>query len=241
MPSAVATLEPTAVNAAITTGNPEIDKKIGGGIPMGSLTLLEGPSDSGKSVLAQQMVWGSVTSGHRVKVFTTENTSKSLIKQMDSLGLSIIDYYFLGRLGIRPLRLSRQANESINSMHGLLQAVSQEATTLVFIDSLTGLVMHTPVEETIAFFEGCKSFCNEGRTVVCTLHSAACEESTIIRIRSMCDAHLRFTIEAVGEQLVKTLEVAKIRGAQRGTGNILSFDVEPKMGMRIIPVMKAKA
>ena len=238
----VATLPETDLaRSAISTGNPEIDKKIGGGIPMGSLTLLEGPSDSGKSVVAQQMIWGSLNNGHRVKVYTTENTVKSLVKQMDSLGLDIIDYYLLGRLKVRPLRLSGQTNESINGLHALLHTISPEATTLVFIDSLTGFVMHAPVEETMAFFEGCKSFCNEGRTVVCTLHSAACEESTIVRIRSMCDSHLSLGIEAVGDKLIKTLEVSKVRGANRGTGNILSFDVEPKMGMRIIPVMKARA
>ena len=226
---------------AISTGSAEIDKKIGGGIPVGSLTLMEGPSDSGKSVLAQQMIWGSLSTGHRVKLFTTENTVKSLVRQMDSLGLDIIDYYLLGRLGVRPLRLSGHTNESINGLHALLDAISREATTLIFVDSLTGFVLHAPVEETLLFFEGCKSFCNEGRTVICTLHSAACEESTIMRIRSMCDAHLSFRTEPVGEQLVKTLEVAKVRGAASATGNIVSFDVEPKMGMRIIPVMKAKA
>jgi flagellar protein FlaH len=37
------------------------------------------------------------------------------------------------------------------------------------------------------------------------------------------------------------LEVAKVRGAEKTTGNIISFDVEPGLGMRIIPVSSAKA
>ena len=41
----------------ISTGNDELDKKIGGGIPLRSLTLVEGQPDAGKSVLTQQMVW----------------------------------------------------------------------------------------------------------------------------------------------------------------------------------------
>jgi flagellar protein FlaH len=57
----------------------------------------------------------------------------------------------------------------------------------------------------------------------------------------MCDAHLRLRVEEVGTQLVKVLEVAKVRGAAKSTGNIISFDVEPNLGMRIIPVTKAKA
>jgi flagellar protein FlaH len=45
----------------------------------------------------------------------------------------------------------------------------------------------------------------------------------------------------VGEQLIKVLQVAKIRGAEKTTGNIVSFDVEPGLGMRIVPITKAKA
>ena len=50
----------------VSTGNSEIDKKLGGGIPLGSMTLIEGESDSGKSVLNQQMIWGSLYSAFSV-------------------------------------------------------------------------------------------------------------------------------------------------------------------------------
>jgi flagellar protein FlaH len=56
----------------------------------------------------------------------------------------------------------------------------------------------------------------------------------------MCDAHLRLRIEEMGDRLMKVLEVAKVRGADKNTGNIVSFDVEPGWGMRIIPISKAK-
>jgi flagellar protein FlaH len=52
---------------------------------------------------------------------------------------------------------------------------------------------------------------------------------------------MRLRVEEVGSQLVKVLEVAKVRGADKSTGNIVSFDVEPNIGMRIIPITKAKA
>src|SRR5512137_2319787 len=84
----------------ISTGHPEIDKKLGGGIPIGSLTLIEGQSDAGKSVLCQQMIWGSLSGGYKVLLFTTENSVKSLLSQMESLGLGILDYVLLGRVKI---------------------------------------------------------------------------------------------------------------------------------------------
>jgi archaellum biogenesis ATPase FlaH len=37
------------------------------------------------------------------------------------------------------------------------------------------------------------------------------------------------------------LEVAKVRCADNSTGNFVSFDDEQNIGMRIIPIAKAKA
>jgi flagellar protein FlaH len=49
---------------------------------------------------------------------------------------------------------------------------------------------------------------------------------------------LQLRTEEVGKKLVKTLEVTKVRGADKSTGNIVSFEVEPGWGMRIIPINK---
>ncbi|MGD9143546.1 MAG: ATPase domain-containing protein, partial [Dehalococcoidia bacterium] len=44
----------------IVTGVPEVDEKLGGGIPLGSLCLVEGHSDAGKSVLCQHLTNGTL-------------------------------------------------------------------------------------------------------------------------------------------------------------------------------------
>ncbi|HEX77526.1 MAG TPA: AAA family ATPase [Dehalococcoidia bacterium] len=228
--------------AVISTGNSEIDKKMGGGIPLGSLTIIEGQSGAGKSVLSQQMVWGSLNDKFRTLFYTTENTVRSLIKQMESLSLDISDQLLLDWLRIYPIQATRARLTASEVFRILLRSIQRhEPFKLVVIDSLTTFVTHTSVEETISFFEECKNLCNQGKTIIATAHSYAFQESTLIRIRSLCDAHLRLRIEEVGDQLVKVLEVAKVRGADKSTGNIISFDVEPGIGMRIIPVSKAKA
>ena len=91
----------------ISTGNSEIDKKMGGGIPAGSLILIEGQSDSGKSVLTQQFIWGSLYDEFNVVLYTTENTVKSFTRQMTSLILDITDFMLLGKLKIFEIKASR--------------------------------------------------------------------------------------------------------------------------------------
>ncbi|MGD9118423.1 MAG: ATPase domain-containing protein [Dehalococcoidia bacterium] len=224
----------------ISTGHGEIDKKVGGGIPVGSLTLIEGQSDAGKSVFAQQMIWGSLRSQHKVLVFTTENSVKSLNTQMESLGLDITDALLLGWLRIYPVETSRM--EVTGAFDFILQAIEHYKNyNMVVVDSLTPVIAHTSVGAIIGYFEGCKRLCDDGKTIINIAHTYAFNEEVLARIRSACDAHFKLRIEEVADKLIKVLEVAKVRGADKNTGNVLSFEVEPGMGMRVMPISQAKA
>lgn len=226
----------------ISTGSSEIDAKMGGGIPSGSLTLVEGQSDSGKSVVVQQMIWGSLHDGATVTLYTSENTIKSFIRQMGSLSLDILDFMLLRRLKVLEVSTQRSGLEAEQIFDMLLDSMRADRTSdLIVVDSLTTFVTHTSSDATLAYFESCREICSDGRTVINVANSYAFDNAALARLRSMCDAHLSLRVEEVGDVLVKVLEVAKIRGASKTTGNIITFDVEPNMGMRIIPISKAKA
>lgn len=225
----------------VTTGNSEIDKKIGGGLPLRSLTLVEGQSDAGKSVLVQQFTWGTLHSGLRIDMYTTENTTPSLFRQMRSLALEIDDFFIVGRINVYPVPNSFTEEQSRRIFKLLLDHIARSRADVVIVDSLTAFVTHASEAETLDFFSRAKELCDDGRSLILTMHSYASTEQLLQRLRSMCDAHLRLRVEEVGTQLIKVLEVAKVRGAAKSTGNIVSFDVEPHLGMRIIPVTKAKA
>ncbi|MDY6912262.1 MAG: ATPase domain-containing protein [Chloroflexota bacterium] len=230
------------VERDITSGSPDIDRKMGGGIPAGSMTLIEGQSDAGKSVLTQQIMWGSLVEADcRVTMYTTESTIKSLMKQMDSLGLSVIDYLLLDRLRVYPMQMMKSDVDLEQALNVVSSALQREADAdLIIIDSLTAFVTHVPLESTIEFFEDCKNLCNEGQTIMVVVHGYAFNENLLVRVRSMCDAHITLTIEQMGDKLLKSMEISKVRGASHSTGNIVAFEVEPGWGMRIIPVSKAK-
>ena len=231
------------MEASISTSNSEIDKKLGGGIPIGSLTLIEGQSDAGKSVLSQHLTNGALLAGKSVGYYTLENTVKSLLTQMDSLGLDVTDYFLLDRLRIYPLQVSAKNKDSESAFSLLTRHVEclPELFEVIIVDSVTNLVTHTNETSVIDFFLACKKLCDQGRTIFLVVHSYAFDEKMLIRVRSLCDAHLKLRLEEVAERLIKVLEVSKVRNAERTTGAIISFDVEPMMGMKIIPITKAKA
>jgi flagellar protein FlaH len=226
----------------ISTGNAEFDKKIGGGIPEGSLTLIEGQSEAGKSVLTQQLVWGALQHGKRVAYYSTENTVRSFMRQMISLSLDVTDFFLMGRINVYPIRSAPSEEESRQLLRAVLDHMGtmKDRDVLAF-DSLSVFVSNVPDQETLTFFTAIKDLCDEDKTLLLTLHSYASTEPMFIRLRSICDAYLRLRVREIGQQLLKELEVAKVRGAERSTGNVIAFDVEPGIGMRIIPITKAKA
>jgi flagellar protein FlaH len=202
---------------------------------------VEGQSDAGKSVLVQQFTWGTLHSGLRIDMYTTENTTPSLFRQMRSLALEIDDFFIVGRINVYPVPNSFTEEQSRRIFKLLLDHIARSRADVVIVDSLTAFVTHASEAETLDFFSRAKELCDDGRSLILTMHSYASTEQLLQRLRSMCDAHLRLRVEEVGTQLIKVLEVAKVRGAAKSTGNIVSFDVEPHLGMRIIPVTKAKA
>ena len=225
----------------ISTGSDELDKKMGGGIPLRSLTLVEGEPDSGKSVLTQQMVWGSLKNNLRAMVFTTENTLKSLVSQMQSLNLDILDYLLLSRLRIYPIDTKKTRRSLSGGLMPLLSNSAAKGVDLAVIDAITYYVTHASFEEVLSFFEDCKTLCGKGVSILIVAHSYAFDETEMVRLGSMCDAHLRLRMETMGSKMIKILEVCKVRGANLKTGNIISFDVEPAWGIKVIPYSKARA
>ncbi|GJM42432.1 MAG: flagellar accessory protein FlaH [Ardenticatenaceae bacterium] len=222
----------------VSTGSTELDDKIGGGIPIGSLSLIEGSSHSGKSVFSQQLLWGSLRNGFTISLFTSENTVKSLIAQMQSLNIDVQTYLLLGLLRVYPIEVSQSKGEALDN---LLAAIHREGkrSDFIFVDALTPCITGAPVSAVLGYFEQCKRICSDHTTIITIVHSHAIDQDMLIRFQAVCDAHLRLRTENAGSKLVKIMEVAKIRGASKNTGNIISFEIEPGIGMRIIPISKA--
>ncbi|HOT94654.1 MAG TPA: ATPase domain-containing protein [Methanoregulaceae archaeon] len=227
----------------LSTGNNELDKKIADGIPLGSLTLIEGENDTGKSVLTQQIIWGALKSSKNVDIFTTENTTKSFIKQMESMSLDISDYFSWGYLRVFPLNIvgfewSEEQMEGI--LARLIDHIRNSRAEVIVIDSLTLFSEYAETNMILSFFTSCKNLVDHGKTILITLHTYAFEEDSLVRIRSISDAHLFMKKSLIGTKYVMVLEVQKVRGARRTTGNLVSFEVHPGYGMKVIPMSFAK-
>ena len=213
----------------ISTGSSEIDAKMGGGIPSGSLTLVEGQSDSGKSVVVQQMIWGSLHDGATVTLYTSENTVKSFIRQMASLSLDILDFMLLRRLKVLEVSTQRSGLKPEQIFEMLLNSMRADRTSdLIVVDSLTTFVTHTSSEATLAYFEECREICSDGRTVINVANSYAFDNAALARLRSMCDAlmcscHIGVCLKLLNHATQSQFVVNIVPGRQTFIGHVQGF------------------
>ena len=236
------TLNDQQLSEVISAGAEDIDRALGGGIPYRTLMLIEGQSASGKSTLAHQLVWGAMRSGERAALYTTEQTVQSFLRQMTSLGLDVRDYFLLDLLQVYPISIPPDVAAPELLFDELRRHIMrQDDCRVILVDSLTTFVSQAGGEQIQEFFNGCKSLCDQGKVVICTVHADAFDPTILTRVRSVCDAHLRLQVNRSGGQLQKTIEVAKIRGADAPTGNISGFEIDPGLGIRIVPISKARA
>ncbi len=227
---------------SIHTGNRELDKSIGGGIPYRTLMLIEGQSAAGKSTLSQQLIWGALTAGENAALYTTEQTVQSFLRQMSSLGEDVSNYFLLNHLQIFPLSIPQGSIAPAQLFRQLNEHIAQQTDCrIVVVDSLTTIISQADGGLIQEFFQACKTLCEDGKVIICTVHSNAFAEDILTRVRSICDAHIRLKVQNAGSKLFKTIEVAKIRGAEMATGTITGFEVEPGLGLRIIPISQARA
>jgi len=69
-----------------------LDKELGGGMPPGSIVLMEGDYGAGKSAISQRFSYGLCEEGHTVTFLSTELTVGSFLEQMNSLDYDMVDH-----------------------------------------------------------------------------------------------------------------------------------------------------
>jgi flagellar protein FlaH len=217
-----------------------------GGIPIPSLILVEGENDTGKSVIIQHLVWSALKQEEKVKYITTENTIRSLLDQMKNLTWDLTTSFLRGDLKILPLHIQNvKWDEDIARYFLLTLMASMKADNeakLIIIDSLSYIMTFANVKDTLSFFSEIRNFVDrQGKCVLMSIHPYVLDTNMMTRVRSICDGHITLQKKVIGGNTVRMVEVAKMRGARKSTSNIISFEVDPNFGIRVVPISQARA
>jgi len=201
----------------LSTGIPELDAVMGGGIPNGS-SLLAGPSGSGKSIMASQFIAEGLRQGEPGVVAIFEELPADFNRRATDFGLDLETPQKEGMLKviyIRPLDLS--VDETVYEVMG---AVKQNGAKRVVVDSLVGFEMALAPDFRHEFRESLYRMIGAltrlGVTVVSTVEieeSFTSMSLSNFTISFLADDILRLRYVSINGQLRKMLLVVKMRGS----------------------------
>ena len=140
--------QPPAIRGSVTSGIPELDALVGGGLDLGTSTLLLGPAGCGKTTIAMRWAVSAAERGEIASVFLFEETINTLIQRASGLGMDLLPHIASGRIQINHLDPAEMSPGEFVEL--VRHAVEKQDTRTVVIDSLNGFLQAMPGEQFLA-------------------------------------------------------------------------------------------
>jgi circadian clock protein KaiC len=201
----------------LSTGIPELDQMMGGGIHEGDSLLVAGPSGTGKSALATQFIAEGLRRGEPGIMAIFEERPEGYTQRAASLGMNLQSPQQEGKLEIlflRPLDLSVD-----ETMQEILDAIERVGARRLVIDSLVGFEMALAPGFRADFRESLYRMIGALTGAGVTILSTVEVEDTFTAmtlshyaISFLTDDIVRMRYVEIDGQLRKVLVVVKMRG-----------------------------
>ncbi len=233
------------ITIIISTGNTELDERLGGGIPFPSLVLIEGGHGTGKTLMAQQIVWGGLRAGKRVVVCTTEDTCHGYLARMNELGMSAEDYFITGQLKIfsaqmKGVKWSKHEAELLPFALKVFINLKKKEYDIFVLDSASVILKYSSPSIILGLFTEAKVLTDEKKVIIFTLHPGILDEELFTQLRALADVYFKLEEQQIGGQVLKILKVVKMRGVLECPRPMIAFQVYPSLGITVVPLALVK-
>ncbi|GAD51311.1 hypothetical protein MBEHAL_0071 [Halarchaeum acidiphilum MH1-52-1] len=236
-----------------------VSNAFGGGLPSGSLVLVEGEHGAGKSVLGQRFCYGLCETGSTATYVSQEETSASFIEQMRSLDYDPVDHLLHERLlflhadvdtfdAIDESRRDRSAAEDgprRELLTRMMNAGTMWRSDVVVLDGFDAILLSDPqfqraLEETreddviqnvLSFF---RQLLADGKTVVVTVNPESLSERALRPLRDTSGVYLRLNTKQVAGDVRREIIVKKFANMVDQVDDSISFDVQVDRGITIV-------
>lgn len=225
----------------MSLGIKDLDKAIGGGFPIPCLTSIEGDFGSGKTAVTQQIVFSALKKGLRVCVISSETTVKEYLVMMKSIKLDAYQYYINGKMDLYALHVEGgRWNQFLSSLFFKVtrnfMEMFKDKYDMFAIDSLSILAADTPPHVFLTFVTGMKNLVAGGKTIVLTFHPNFLPENSSMKLKASSDVYLRISNAKVAGVQVKVLKIVKLWGTTGDRKESVSLEVNPHLGLRVLPL-----
>jgi len=213
--------------------NDEFHKKLGGGIPTGTIALIKGEHGSGKSIVCQRIVYGLLKNNVSVSYVSTQLTTTDFIKPMVSLGYNVINYIIQEKLTFFPVYpLISELRERDDYSKKLISGKPIFEKDVVVIDSFSSLlkfdINSRAAVDLMGFF---KRIAATGKAIILTALEGELPEDVMEELESAASLLIETSLRKFGADIKNLMTIKKYNFAVQQYSKQTAFRVEPKIGL----------
>jgi flagellar protein FlaH len=229
-----------------------LNKELGGGIPKGSIVLMEGDYGAGKSAISQRMAYGLCEEGATVTFLSTELTVSGFLDQMNSLSYDVVEHLLHENMlflhadidtgGV--LSGDDEEENRMDLLTSLMEAETMWSADVVIIDTFDAVLRNDPTFESlirqneerqaaleiISFF---RDLISEGKVIVLTVDPSTVDGDAIGPFRSIADVFLELEMIEVGNDVRRQISVMRFAGMGEQVGDTIGYSVRSGTGIVI--------
>ncbi|MCU4717149.1 ATPase domain-containing protein [Halapricum hydrolyticum] len=228
-----------------------LNKELGGGIPPGSIVLIEGDYGAGKSAMSQRFTYGLCEEEHQVTMLSTELTVGSFLDQMHSLDYDMVEHmleenvlFLHADIGDSNTFSEDDEGDRKDLLKRLMDAEVMWESDVIIIDTFDAILRNDPkfealvrkneerqaALEIISFF---RDIIAEGKVIVLTVDPSTLDEDAIGPFRSIADVFLELEMIEVGNDVRRQISVKRFAGMGEQVGDTIGYSVRSGTGIVI--------
>jgi flagellar protein FlaH len=229
-----------------------LNKELGGGIPPGSIVLVEGDYGAGKSAMSQRFTYGLCEEGYTVTMLSTELTVGSFIDQMHSLSYGMVEHildenclFLHAEVGdTNTLTGGEDDSDRKELLKRLMEAEVMWSTDVIVIDTFDAILRNDPkfealvrqneerqaALEIIGFF---RDLISRGKVIMLTVDPSTLDGEALGPFRSIADVFIELEMIEVGNDVRRQISVKRFAGMGEQVGDTIGYSVRSGTGIVI--------
>lgn len=214
----------------------ELNRNIGGGIPINSLILIKGKDGAGKSILAQRLTYGLLEHGRSCTYISSELNTAGFIEQMTSLDYDIKFYMLDNKLLFIPMfPFLGNTRLQPNFMDRLFGAEKVFANEIIIFDTLSFLLIKDNISQEKSFevIKMLKRFNSLNKTIMFCVDPEHLNDKFLTLLRSVCDVYFNVEIKTFAGNIIRVINIKRFKRPGEDITTTIPFKVEPGKGLAI--------
>ncbi len=209
----------------------DLEKRMGGGIPSGTLGVIYSYHGGGKSIFCQRLTYGFLQNMKTVTYISTQMTTKDFINQMYSLDYPVSKYLINGDLLYIPIYpLISEKKEANNYLEIAMNTKALYEKDVIIFDTISTLIRYdneTKLEDFLSFL---KKICALEKVVLLTISLEEIDEDVLDKLKSLSTLVIEMEQKMVGGEMKNFAKIIKYNMPSDRYQKIIPFRVEPRIG-----------